>query len=176
MTCNSGRNRFAAWLGLDGYGSGTVEQTGVQTACPGGKPVNTPWYEMYPATPVYWNDPVSAGDKITVKVTANGEQHTLTMTDASKGWTKTFHKTASDSDVSAEAVIESPPSSYPAFSKLSFSGTAVDGRLLHSFHPTALDSGGYHPGPLRGGSFVIRPGSGGVGNGRSRPRPGVIRY
>ncbi len=175
VTCTSSNNLFAPWVGIDGYGSQTVEQTGVQTDCSTGHPVISPWYEMYPANPVYWNEPVSVGDKITGMVVANGGgSYTLTLTDNTKGWTKTVQKSLQAQDISAEAVIESPTSSYPSFSKLSFSGVKVDGQPFDTFGPTPLDSGGYGPGTLHGGSFTMKPGAA-----RTRThsrRPSIIRY
>src|SRR5205814_1309007 len=51
MMCRPGQNdAYAIWVGLGGYGSSGLEQTGVGTACPTGKtPVATPWYEVLPA-------------------------------------------------------------------------------------------------------------------------------
>ena len=174
VTCNSDSNLFAPWVGIDGDGSQTVEQTGVQTDCSSGSPVMSPWYEMYPAAPVYWSETIKVGDKITGKVIANGSNYTLTLTDTTQGWTKTFHKTGNDSDVSAEAVIESPPSSYPTFSKLTFTGVRVNGQVLSSYGPTAYASGQYTPTALKNGTFSMVPASGGH-RGSVRELPSYLR-
>ena len=39
VTCNSTNDLFAPWVGIDGDGSSTVEQTGVATDCSSGRPV-----------------------------------------------------------------------------------------------------------------------------------------
>ncbi|WEO93443.1 G1 family glutamic endopeptidase [Streptomyces sp. FXJ1.172] len=177
VTCTSRNDLFAPWIGLDGYGSQTVEQAGVQADCSSGSPVFSAWYEMYPAAPVYWNDPVSEGDSITASVVSNGGgSYTLTLTDNTRRWTEHADRNLGAYNASAEAVIESPTQSYPSFSKLDFSGVTVDGQPFDATHPQALASGGYAPGPLSGGFFSMTPS--GVTRAPHAPaeRPAVIRY
>lgn len=178
VTCNSTSDLFAPWIGIDGYGSQTVEQTGIQTDCSSGQPVLSAWYEMYPAAPVYWSDPVSEGDTISASVVSNGGgNYTLTLTDNTKGWTEHTTQNLSAQNASAEAVIESPTSSYPSFSRLDFSGVTVNGQAFDAANPQALNSGGYVPGPLSNGSFSMTP-SGSAARSRVHhgTRPKVIRY
>jgi hypothetical protein len=175
-TCNSSNDLFAPWVGLDGFGSSTVEQTGVQTDCSSGSPVLSAWYEMYPAAPVYFDDPVSEGDTISASVVSNGGgSYTLTISDKTKGWNENVTKNLDASNASAEAVIESPTNSYPSFSKLDFSGVTVDGQPFENANPTDLESGGYGPGQLSGGSFSTTPGSG-IAHAPQRTPQGAIRY
>ncbi len=181
VTCNTTDDLFAPWVGLDGYGSQTVEQTGVQTDCSSGSPVLSAWYEMYPAAPVYWNDPVDEGDSITAGVVSNGGgSYTLTLTDNTKGWTEHVDQNLGAQNASAEAVIESPTQSYPSFGQLDFSGVTVDGQPFDATSPQALTSGGYTPGPLQNGSFSMTPGGGFArAPHATRPqahRPGTVRY
>lgn len=160
-TCNSTNDLYAPWVGIDGYGSSTVEQTGVATDCSSGRPVNQAWYEMYPANPVYLSlstYPVSAGDSIHASVTyAGSSRYTLKLTDSNKGWTYSTTKSLSASRTSAEVIIESPTGAYPNFGTLNFSSATVNGNALGSYGPTALDpsSGGVyeaHTSALSGGT------------------------
>jgi hypothetical protein len=160
-TCNSRNDLYAPWVGLDGYGSSTVEQTGVATDCSSGSAVNEPWYEMYPASPVYLNTgtyKVSFGDTIHASVVYSSSRFTLTLSDTTKGWTYTTSKTLSSARrVSAEVIIESPTGSYPNFGTLRFSSATVNGNTLGSFGPVAMDpsSGGVyeaHASALSGGT------------------------
>src|SRR6202012_327424 len=56
-SCSSGTQYAAFWVGLDGYNSDSVEQTGSDSDCSGGTPDYYGWYEMYPADPVYFTNP-----------------------------------------------------------------------------------------------------------------------
>ncbi|RLU79720.1 hypothetical protein CTZ27_36430 [Streptomyces griseocarneus] len=177
VTCNTTNDLFAPWVGIDGYGSQSVEQTGVQTDCSSGSPVLSAWYEMYPAAPVYWNDPVSEGDSFTASVTTDGSgTYNLTLTDNTKGWTERTSQSIGGQNASAEAVIESPTSSYPSFGRLDFTNVTVNGAPFDAASPQPLTSGGYTPGPLRGGSFSMSPGGGSPAAQQHHSRPGDIRW
>lgn len=159
VQCNTYNDLFAPWVGIDGYGSQTVEQTGVQADCSSGSPVYSAWYEMYPAQPVYWSNPVSAGDSFTGSVTtATRGSYTIKLTDNTKGWTKTTTQRLNAQNVSAEAVIESPTQSYPSWTNLSFSNVTVNGHAFSYYNPQSMDSGPYTETALQGGSFSIIPG------------------
>ena len=47
-TCSRGDQYAAFWVGLDGYSSSTVEQTGSEVDCVGRTAEYYAWYEMYP--------------------------------------------------------------------------------------------------------------------------------
>ena len=161
-TCNSTNDLYAPWVGIDGYGSSTVEQTGVATDCSSGHAVDQAWYEMYPANPVYLSTssyPVSAGDSISASVTyAGSSKYTLKLTNNSRGWTYTITKTLrSARRLSAEVIIESPTAAYPNFGTISFTGCTVNGSPIGNFSPVAMDpsnSSGYeaHANALSGGN------------------------
>ncbi|MGH3434843.1 MAG: G1 family glutamic endopeptidase [Sciscionella sp.] len=175
--CTSYNDLYAPWVGIDGYGSSTVEQTGVETNCQSGSPVNRPWFEMYPAAPQYWSDPVAAGDHLTGSVVdAGGGNYTITLTDDTKGWAEHTTQHLGAQDVSAEAVIESPTRSYPRFSELDFSDVTVNGQPFATYGPQPITSGGYDPGPLSGGNFAITPGGSAVPRHRSSQQPQLVRF
>ena len=142
VTCNSTNDLFAPWVGIDGDGSSTVEQAGVATDCSSGSPQYQAWYEMYPAAPVYYNNPVSAGDQITATVTRTGTNtYQPVISDTTKGWTQTVTKSLSAKHSSAEAIIESPTDSYPAINGgVQFTGVKFNGTALASTSPSALDA------------------------------------
>jgi hypothetical protein len=64
----------SAWVGLDGYENGTVEQAGTEQDWMGGRQQNYVWFEMYPnyAYEII-GFPVNIGDSITVKVHYTGQ-------------------------------------------------------------------------------------------------------
>lgn len=180
VTCNTTNDLVAPWVGIsDNSGSYTIEQTGVVTACTSGRPVLSAWYEMYPALPVYWKDPVSEGDHITASVVSNGGgSYTLTLTDDTKGWSE--HATQQNPNVrnvEAEAVIESPTQSYPISSRTDFSGVTVNGQPFDVYHPTVSDSHDYAVGSLSNGSFSVAPSTGSTLHVvRRNTRPKVIHF
>ncbi|HTZ45928.1 MAG TPA: G1 family glutamic endopeptidase [Jatrophihabitans sp.] len=160
VTCNSTNDLMAPWVGIDGYGSSTVEQTGVATDCSSGHAVYQAWYEMYPANPVYYTNSVSAGDKFNASVTRSGTSYTLTISDTTKGWTKTTTKSLNASNASAEVIIESPTGAYPKFGTVNFTNSKINGSNLSNYNPTLMDASngsGYedHTSAVSGGSFSI---------------------
>jgi hypothetical protein len=111
-TCTSRTDQYAAfWVGLDGYSSDSVEQTGSDSDCVGkNDPSYYGWYEMYPADPVYFSNTVKSGDAMSASVTFSGtETYTLVLKDSTQGWTQTITKNESGFDrSSAEVITEAP--------------------------------------------------------------------
>lgn len=161
VTCDSTNDLYAPWVGIDGYGDSSVEQTGVTTDCSGGAPVYQAWYEMYPQAPVYYDDPVRAGDAIHASVTTDGGGgYTLTISDTTRGWTETTPGSYPGENASAEAILESPTAAYPDFGRVDFTNFTINGQTAATFHPVALDASnadGFedHTSALSGGSFSV---------------------
>jgi hypothetical protein len=145
-TCSTGTQYAAFWVGLDGYSSDSVEQTGTDSDCASGSPDYYGWYEMYPANPVYYNNPVSPGDSLSASVTVSGSNYTLVLTDHTQGWTQTQHISESGlSDSSAEAIIEAPcctasggPLPLANFGTIPFSSVTVNGSPISNSSPTEI--------------------------------------
>jgi hypothetical protein len=162
VTCNATTDAFAPWVGLGGFGTTMVEQAGVETNCAAGVPVYRAWYELAPAAPVYYDDPVGAGDSISAEVTRAGTRYTLTVTDHTRQWSRTVTRSYDGSNASAEFILESPTGTFPDFGTVTFTRASVDGRPLSTYTPLALDvrnaGGGYddHTGALAGGTFSVR--------------------
>jgi Peptidase A4 family len=163
VTCHSYNDLMANWVGLDGYGSSTVEQIGVAIDCSSGAPVYQAFYEMYPAGPVYFSlttYPVRAGDRMTGTVTRSGTTFTLKLTNNTRGWTRTITQSMTASNASAEVILESPTASFPAFGTVNFSNSSINGSLLGNWNPVLMDASanGYyetHTSAVSGGSFSI---------------------
>jgi hypothetical protein len=148
-TCSSGRRAstsYAAfWVGLDGYSSDSVEQTGTDSDCDGRTPDYYGWYEMYPAYPVYYSNPVAPGDQISASVTFSGsDTYTLVLTDSTQGWTQTVTQNESGLDrSSAEVITEAPSSSTGVlpladFGTVNYAGAEANGTSLASLSPTEI--------------------------------------
>jgi Peptidase A4 family len=145
-SCSGSSAQYAAfWVGLDGYNSSSVEQTGTDSDCNGSSPDYYGWYEMYPAYPVYFSNPVVPGDSITASVTFSGTQtYTLVLTDSTQGWTQTITQDeAGLSRSSAEVITEAPSSSSGVlpladFGTVSYSASGANGSSLGGQTPTSI--------------------------------------
>ena len=145
-TCNDGGDEYAAfWVGLDGYNSDSVEQTGTDSDCSGGSPDYYGWYEMYPADPVYFTNPVEPGDSMSASVTFSGsDTYTLVLTDNTQGWnqTETEHESGL-ANSSAEVITEAPssesgPLPLADFGTVNYSASTANGSSMDAQNPTQI--------------------------------------
>ncbi len=112
-TCSGSSTQYAAfWVGIDGYTSSTVEQTGTDSDCSHGSASYYAWFEFYPSpSRVISTVTVHAGDVISAQVTFSTTTHkfTVSLKDVTTG--KSFSKTAavtSAKRTSAEWIAEAP--------------------------------------------------------------------
>jgi len=157
----------AIWVGIDGSGSRTVEQTGTFGECDHGTPSYAAWYEAYPARSIIIDNPVAPGDVMHATVTNTGPQNfDLVLSDQTKGWSSTNHITVRGRLVSAEAIAEAPSvlgqlQPLADFGSVGFTGVTVNGQPLANSHPLAVTMaapGGIVkavPGALSGGDFTV---------------------
>ncbi|MHB1584129.1 MAG: G1 family glutamic endopeptidase [Acidimicrobiales bacterium] len=71
VTCEATQAWTVFWVGLDGWGDGTVEQGGSSAYCPtaGGPATYQLWWEMYPTNDIRTVLTIAAGDTIHAVVT-----------------------------------------------------------------------------------------------------------
>ncbi len=152
-TCTSQTTYSSFWVGLDGYNSNSVEQTGTDADCSGGQASYYAWYEMYPKYPVNLSAsayPVRPGDQMSASVTFSGSRSfTLTISDSTRGWTYTTVQKGRAQRSSAEVIAEAPSSSSGVlpltnFGTANFGASTANGQSLASFSPDKIDmvSGG----------------------------------
>jgi hypothetical protein len=115
------------WVGIDGFSSDSVEQTGTDSDCvslygKSGTPTYYAWFEFYPnpSYEIQFSKGVQPGDVMTAEVKyagqttgvghrGSGPQFTLTITDTTKGETYTTTSTALYAEESsAEWIAEAP--------------------------------------------------------------------
>jgi hypothetical protein len=111
VNCSTTPNTYSSfWVGLDGWTSSTVEQTGTDSDCDGRTPSYYAWYEFYPAGSVLIGSvPVSPGNKMFAEVSYSGSTFTVTITNETTG--KSFSKNGKVSGAarsSAEWIAEAP--------------------------------------------------------------------
>jgi hypothetical protein len=146
-TCSGSAKYSSFWVGLDGYNSSSVEQTGSEVDCSGRTAEYYSWYEMYPAYPVNFSNPVSPGDQFYGSVTYNGgSSYTLVLKDLTKGWSHTVNATlAGAANSSAEVIAEAPCCTASGgilplahFSPVTFTNATVDGSAIGNASPTQI--------------------------------------
>src|SRR6204780_1279721 len=109
-TCKSGDQYAAFWVGLDGYSSSTVEQTGSEVDCVGRTAEYYAWYEAYPAASKNYSNTVKPGDHFNASVTYSGSnKFSLYIDDTTQGWSHTTSVTVRGAArSSAEVIVEAP--------------------------------------------------------------------
>ncbi|MGH3204659.1 MAG: G1 family glutamic endopeptidase [Streptosporangiaceae bacterium] len=145
VTCTAANTFASFWAGLDGDGTNTVEQTGTEADCDGGAATYQGWFEMFPNAPVFYNNPVEPGDAMSASVTADGGgAFTLTLADATQGWTQTTNQTSDAAQLgSAEVIAEAPSNGTTVlplsnFGTVSFTGVTADNAAIGNENPAAL--------------------------------------
>jgi Peptidase A4 family len=176
---SGGQATNSDWVGLDGYNSRTVEQTGTTAVCDGSlTPHYYAWFEMFPLNPVAFSD-VGPGDAIDAAVYFNGSAYQIKLTDlTSGGQISVTQKCPAGSQClnsSAEVITEIPGESAPQvglanFGQANFTsarvtsaegtrGTLASGRLWTSARVQLEDTSNGHmlatAGPLRGGQAFV---------------------
>jgi hypothetical protein len=139
-TCSRGDQYAAFWVGLDGYSSRTVEQTGSEVDCVGRTAQYYAWYEMYPGPSENYSDTVRAGDQFTATVTyLGGENFSLYIADTTENWSHTTDASLSQtpSRSSAEVIAEAPCCTFSGgirpltdFGTMSFADSVANGSAI----------------------------------------------
>ena len=85
--CPSTNQYSSFWVGIDGYSSGTVEQTGTDSDCQNGVPTYYAWYEFFPHPSFLINGiSVHPGDVISAEAHALGNgKFTVSISDTTTG-------------------------------------------------------------------------------------------
>jgi hypothetical protein len=109
-TCGLGAQQAAFWVGLDGYSSSSVEQTGSEVDCVDSTAHYFAWYEMYPNASVTYSNTVRPGDHFNASVTFTGTStFSLDIADTTQGWSHTtVASLAGAARSSAEVIVEAP--------------------------------------------------------------------
>src|SRR5436305_9601499 len=118
------------WVGLDGYFSNTVEQTGIDADCLGANnPSYVAWYEFYPAGTQNLSQtsfPVQPGDQMHVDVAKAGNSVTVTLQNVTRNWISS-HSTSSSGLAlsSAEWILEAPTQTLTNFGTDTFTNAGA---------------------------------------------------
>lgn len=108
----SGTSNSVAWVGIDGFNSSTVEQTGTQMQLVNGHAEYSAWFELFPdALVTIPSVAIHPGDTIDASVNFNSaaKDFTLSITDATDKESFTTTKSAPNAQrSSAEWIVEAP--------------------------------------------------------------------
>lgn len=153
IDCRPGgtRSSVAFWVGLDGWNTPTLEQTGVETSCTGGTPSYQAWYEWVPAPQHIIPFTVQAGDAMYAQVVNDGGGwFTSTLIDHTRNWTFVHHAhsglNGGNADGhTAEIVAEAPTVGHNItpladFGSVTFTTVNVDRRPVSSFGYSAVNT------------------------------------
>jgi hypothetical protein len=144
VTCGATNTFSSFWVGLDGDGTPSVEQTGTEADCDNGTAAYQGWFEMFPNAPVFYNNPVVPGDAMSASVVANGGgAFTLTLTDATQNWTQTTNQTSNTAELGSAEVIAEAPSNGTVlplsnFGTVNFANATADNEPIGDENPDAL--------------------------------------
>jgi hypothetical protein len=132
VSCGATDTFSSFWVGLDGDGTPTVEQTGTEADCAGGAASYQGWYEIFPNAPVFFSNPVQPGDAMSASVVSDGNgTFTLTLADGTQGWTQTTQQAEPDAQLGSAEVIAEAPSNGEVlpladFGTVNFTSATVD--------------------------------------------------
>jgi peptidase A4-like protein len=130
VTCPKHGSPLAVfWVGIDGFNSNTVEQTGTLAQCSHGAASYSAWWELFPLNSIQTISTITvkAGDSITASVTFSTAGFTMAITDVNAS--QSFSITATQSGTarsSSECIAERPSigghlSPLANFGKMTFS-------------------------------------------------------
>jgi hypothetical protein len=114
ISCTSNELQLAAfWVGIDGFGSDTVEQDGTLAECYLGTAYYYTWWEMYPQVDIeVVGETVKPGDHIAASaVHSSGGKYTLKVTDSTTSGNNLTRVESCDgtcADTSDEVIGEAP--------------------------------------------------------------------
>ena len=143
--CTTKGSWSAFWVGLDGYVSASVEQTGTSADCHNGVPRYYAWYEMFPKYPKNLPLTISPGDHISASVTTDGSgSFTLSLADTTTGKSFSTVQTLATAKLrSGEAIAEAPSSSsrilpLTNFGTVDFTAVKANGANIGASHPDSI--------------------------------------
>jgi hypothetical protein len=138
VSSSSTQGYSAFWVGLGGASqqSQSLEQVGTAADTAGGQTVYYAWYELVPAGQVKLNLAIHPGDQMSGKVTVNGTNVTISLSDKTTGQSVTQTLTMGNPDTSsADWIAEAPSAQSPDgslqqlpladFGKVTFTGASA---------------------------------------------------
>jgi hypothetical protein len=116
------------WVGIDGYSSATVEQSGTDSDCSNGYPAYYAWYEFVPKRGVTIKSiAVKPGDVMAASVSYDGAKFRVTITDETTNQSFSISKANTNAKRgSAEWIAEDNSYGFTDFRKVEFGEDNTD--------------------------------------------------
>lgn len=129
VDCSATKKAYSSfWVGIDGYSSSTVEQTGTDSDCRTGVASYYAWYEFYPNPPVNVPLTIKPGDVISAQVNYVGNGvFTVSITDVNTRKSSGGSATVSSAQRSSAECIAEAPSIGGSITRLAKFGTVYYG-------------------------------------------------
>ncbi|HYK92878.1 MAG TPA: G1 family glutamic endopeptidase [Thermoplasmata archaeon] len=110
--CSASSHTYSSfWVGIDGYSSPSVEQTGTDSDCNGAAAQYYAWYEFYPKpSHVITALKISPGDVVSAEVSFAAGKFTTKISDTTTGHSFTTSASVKAQRTSAEWIAEAPSS------------------------------------------------------------------
>ncbi|MGW4528756.1 G1 family glutamic endopeptidase [Amycolatopsis sp. NPDC004378] len=144
VSCTNDYRSSSFWVGIDGYANSHLQQTGSKARCRDGVAEYYAWYEVLPASESRWDVAVEPGDHLHAEVGKNAAgEWVMTLSDSTRGWSRTQVDKAVHPGASAEVVAEAPANGggivpLADFGSVTFTDVTVNGVPAQS--RTDLDS------------------------------------
>ena len=136
------KNTFSSsWVGIDGFGNGSLIQAGTEQDWVNGKPFYQAWWEVLPApeTPIS-PMPIRPGDEMTVSITGGLPDWTITVTDVTTSQSSTTLHRYSGPETSAEWIQEAPTIGRHVATLAADATVTFDGGTLNGANPGLIDT------------------------------------
>jgi len=146
VTCPSRGTQYAAfWVGIDGYNSNTVEQTGTLAICSSGHASYSAWWELYPLNSIQTigSMTVHAGDSFSASVTYSTSGFTMAIKDQTNGQSYSTTGTQSGTSRSSSECVAERPSSGNSLTALANFGTMTFSSCTSTISGTTVGIGAY---------------------------------
>jgi Peptidase A4 family len=177
VTSGAGDGYSSFWVGLGGASpdSNALEQIGTSADVADGEPEYSAWYELIPEPETKLDLTVHPGDRLSARVTVNGTDVNMALTDQTTGQSVTKALTMRDPDTSSAEWIAEAPSTETAGGESQILPLADFGKV--TFTDASASAGG-HTGSISDPNWTTQEtqlnpsaGSGFIGGGSLTPGP-----
>ncbi len=143
LSCGASDTYSSAWVGIDGFANGTVEQIGTKHYCVDGAPAYSAWFQMFPSSLNNIGLEVKAGDTVAADVKyTDANNFLLTLNNLTTGRSFSTTQQATAQRQSAEWIVEAPSSDSGVLPLANFGSVQLSGATVTLNGKSGSISGG----------------------------------